>query len=594
MNKLNLLLLASILSIQTPVINQAYASNTSAIEQEAEIQEDTQNNLAAVDFQNMNEMNFADVPLNTLRDAKKKLEARPGSHMGLSFFKDKKGHIIASIAEHKPGKKPQHRVGFVYADNKVTQIQTNNKKYGKSITAFDKHFKSGTTVIKLDALNKHITSHINSKKAEARRQEDVTKEKDWYDSFWIKGTSHAKKQEKAAGNEAAMPTAEQKEAWEKRKAEREETRKETQKKFEQENIGSQKAASDYDKDKKEFSWPWEKDEAERKTAQNKEQEIAKIDKENKAIIDAKKAKAEADFNKAKNNYKKSGGDRELQAPTVNLSPNALQKNQELQTTQKKIIDSLETELTKAKERLQSQKDNPITADDRTFGSISAFDHLQKRALQKIESEIGDLETKIKNEKQILEDVKTAAQPTQTGTKPAAAPNTNLDPQKPEETQAGYFERAKDGLSAFGDAITNYGNKAIEWATKTSKTEPSSSTENPNKINKLTPDQNKLESTTGTSTITSDSHISKPVKTKVTPPKASGLLDRWFDSKPKTRQEKVTQIQERNRSKAHQDKKFAASKTQKNTSITQEWDETMKKGKEEISAVVSDANSALSK
>ena len=92
---------------------------------------------------------------------------------------------------------------------------------------------------------------------------------------------------------------------------------------------------------------------------------------------------------------------------------------------------------------------------------------------------------------------------------------------------------------------------------------------------------------------SGSAVSKSTK-KVTPPKASGLIDRWFDSKPKTRSERTRSVQEKHKSQEHQKNRFTASKTHKNNNITQEWDETKKKGKEEISAVISDANSALSK
>ena len=71
MNKLNLLLFASILSIQTPVINHAYAQDLQqdAIEEEAR---ETQTDLAATDFQNMNEADLESIHYSVKKHIKKK------------------------------------------------------------------------------------------------------------------------------------------------------------------------------------------------------------------------------------------------------------------------------------------------------------------------------------------------------------------------------------------------------------------------------------------------------------------------------------------------------------------------------------------
>ncbi len=89
MNKLNLLSFASILSIQTPVINQAYAQGTQQEDidqEEEEEEEEVQAELSANDFQNMNEADFDSIDDGIKRHIHRKL-SELGNGYQVAFLK---------------------------------------------------------------------------------------------------------------------------------------------------------------------------------------------------------------------------------------------------------------------------------------------------------------------------------------------------------------------------------------------------------------------------------------------------------------------------------------------------------------------------
>ncbi len=286
-------------------------------------------------------------------------------------------------------------------------------------------------------------------------------------------------------------------------------------------------------------------------------------------------KARKEFDSANAKYQKSGGTETLQMPTVALSPNALQANQLLQATEQDRLDDLENKLSEAKKRLQRQKDNP-PADNRIFTIDAIQDHPKVAAEKAINDDINKLQRDIDSTKQKLETIVSATVAPQQQAATAAggtAPTTTPSGATATPQQQAQPDNAGTGFTAWiGNALSN----ATNWwhGTQTS--------------------QNVSSTTAGSSSTTSGGHTSQPAKTKVNPPKASGFLDKWFDSKPKSRSEKTKLSQEKSVHKQQQKKRVTASTTHKKDNITKEWDDTMEKDKEKMSAIISDANSALSK
>ncbi|MBP9791959.1 MAG: hypothetical protein KBC27_01985, partial [Rickettsiales bacterium] len=128
MKNLHLVLFASLLSIQTPVINYALA-NPSAIEaQEAEESE-----LAAINFENMTEMRMDDVPTSIRNKAKSEQGNYKDqfSNLTTNFFKTNTGHVIFSITGEKDGQKT-HVQSYVWKNNSQKSKETKvvaNKAY---------------------------------------------------------------------------------------------------------------------------------------------------------------------------------------------------------------------------------------------------------------------------------------------------------------------------------------------------------------------------------------------------------------------------------------------------------------------------------
>lgn len=117
MNKLNLLLFASLLSIQVPVINNAYA-NVPAIEAAA-----TEDELTAIDFQNMTEMRNEDVPSPSNLIAQNKIKEYQGRFLDLSptFFKTNSNHIIFSITGNNSENIKTHVASYILNTNPETK-----------------------------------------------------------------------------------------------------------------------------------------------------------------------------------------------------------------------------------------------------------------------------------------------------------------------------------------------------------------------------------------------------------------------------------------------------------------------------------------